>query len=465
MAKFASLLSTHFQHEPTSGQQLVFELLDEFMSNEQQQVFILRGYAGTGKTSVVSAITKSLTYIAYRSLLMAPTGRAAKVMANYSGRRAFTIHRLIYKQVVDEMSGLLSFDLQKNNAKRTVFIVDEASMLSDEGNYSGSSVFADLLQFVFADPSNKLLLVGDVAQLPPVGFQESPALKPFHLEGKYGLKVNSFELTEVVRQAEGSGILTNATRLRYEIQRASAQPKLQVGGYEDIYRMTGERLEDGLRYAYDKFGVEGTAIICRSNRSAVQYNQYIRRAIRFAEEEIEAGDFLMIVKNNYSILPDDAPAGFLANGDFVEVMKVINLEERYGFKFALLQLRLLDVERQLPFDAMVCLDTLYTHSPALTEEQFQQLQQAVKLDYQDESSEIKFREALRKDPYLNALQVKFAYALTCHKAQGGQWPAIFVDQGYLREDQVNAEWLRWLYTAVTRASEELFLMNFNEKFF
>ncbi|BDC98938.1 ATP-dependent DNA helicase [Persicobacter psychrovividus] len=467
MTKFASLLTSHFPHQPTAGQHQLFGLLDDFIREEQQQVFILRGYAGTGKTSVISALTKSLPSVAYRSVLMAPTGRASKVMANYAKRRAFTIHRLIYKQSVDEMTGSLYFELQKNNAKRTLFIVDEASMLNDDTGYQKGGLLQDLLQFVFADRSNRLLLVGDVAQLPPVGHSQSPALEHHHLESRYGFQVRQFELNEVVRQAEGSGILSNATMLRSMIQQNhGAGFRFQITGFEDIYRMTGQRLEDGLRYAYDKFGVEGTAIITRSNKSAVQYNQYIRRQIHFREEAIEAGDYLMIVKNNYSILPDDAPAGFLANGDFVEVMKVVNTEERYGLRFASLELRLLDVDGQLPFEAMVCLDTLTAETPAMPEDQFRQLQDQVQNDYFEEGlTKVKFKEALRKDPYLNALQIKFAYALTCHKSQGGQWPAVFVDQGYLREDQVNQEWMRWLYTAMTRAREELFMMNFNDKFF
>jgi exodeoxyribonuclease-5 len=404
--------------------------------------------------------------LGYRYVLMAPTGRVAKVMAGYARRAAFTVHKKIYKPKGEEgASTSLAFSRQKNYYKKTLFIVDEASMLSENAEFGGASLLSDLIRFVYEDASNRLVLVGDNAQLPPVHQLESKALDKDWLKEKYKLDVYETELTEVMRQEKESGILNNATNLREELVKKEFNIRFKTSGYSDIYRMTGERLEDGLRYAYDKFGTEDTIVICRSNRAAVQYNEYIRRSIFWQENEIEAGDYLMIVRNNYTFLPETAAAGFLANGDFVEVMKIVNFEELYGLRFATLELRLLDYPDQEPFEAKVILDTLHSHSPSLAQEDNRRLYQEVLMDYSDLASKTERMKAVRKDPYLNALQVKFAYALTCHKSQGGQWKAAFVDQGYLPDEQVDKEYIRWLYTAVTRAKSELYLVNFNAKFF
>ncbi|GAB3660949.1 ATP-binding domain-containing protein [Echinicola sediminis] len=440
--------------------------MDTFFDPEfdRKPTFILRGYAGTGKTSVIAAVVRSLPALNFKSLLLAPTGRAAKVMSAYSGRMGFTIHKIIYRPKNDEGGMGSGFDLQRNYYKNTVFIVDEASMLSDDA-LGGSNLLRDLILYVFQHPSNRLILIGDTAQLPPVGSKNSPALDGGYLSHHYGLDVLEAELTEVMRQQLDSGILYNATRLRSEVVKEQPVISFSAKGFPDFYKMTGERLEEGLRYAYDKFGVENTIIITRSNKTAVQYNQYIRRTIHFYEDEIAAGDILMIVRNNYTYMAESDKVSFLANGDFVEVTKVRSFEEVYGLRFATLELRLIDYPDEPFFEAKVILDTLYSASTSLENKESRELYRQVVEDYADVANKKEQREYIRKDPYLNALQVKFAYALTCHKSQGGQWNAVFVDQGYITEEQLDTEYIRWLYTAVTRATDELFLVNFNPKFF
>ena len=466
MAKPSEILINKFPFEPTSGQRGLFEMFDDFLLNKglTKPVLVLRGYAGTGKTTVVSAIVKTLPFFNYKYVLMAPTGRAAKVMSGYTNRTAFTIHKKVFQQTAEPGGGLV-FKRQKNYHKNTLFIVDEASMISNQSDFGKQGLLADLVDYVFSQEGNKLLLIGDVAQLPPVGSEESPALEADFLKATFKNDVNSIELTEVMRQEEASGILFNATNLRRQLLHEDVSIKLTTSRFEDIFKMTAEKLEDGLRYGYDKFGTENTVIICRSNKNAVQYNQYIRRVIQYREDELEAGDFLMIVRNNYHFLPENAPAGFLANGDFVEVLKIIRFEEYYGLRFADLSLRLLDYPEQEPFEAKVILDTLYSPEASLNDKTYKRLYDEVTADYADLSTKTERIKAIKKDPYLNALQVKFAYALTCHKSQGGQWDAVFIDQGYLTEEMVDREYIRWLYTAVTRATKELFLVNFHSRFF
>lgn len=466
MAKPSEIIATNFPFTPTAGQKQLFNLFDDFLLNKrkEQDVILIKGYAGTGKTSVVSALVKALPYFSKKHVLLAPTGRAAKVMSMYAQRSAFTIHKKIYKQMADPASGSLVFQKVKNYYKNTVFIVDEASMLSDQGFNGKESILEDLISYVFEESSNKMILIGDTAQLPPVGQADSPSLDPRYMASKYFLTVNECMLTEVMRQEEESGILFNATNLRDLLKKEVFKIKFKIAGYPDMFSMTGEKLEDGLRYAYNKYGIEDTIIICRSNKSAVQYNQYIRRTIHFYEQEIEAGDILMIVKNNYFYSPDEIASGFLANGDFVEVMKVVNFEDLYGLRFATLSLRLIDYPDSELFDAKVMLDTLHTATSSLPDDLVKDLYNQVGKDYEDETPKIQ-REMLKKDPYINALQIKYAYALTCHKSQGGQWKAVFVDQGFLKEDMIDKEYVRWLYTAITRATDVLFLVNFSGKFF
>jgi ATP-dependent exoDNAse (exonuclease V) alpha subunit len=466
LAKPSEILRSKFPFEPTKGQEQLFHLFDPFLLDKDQfkPTLVLRGYAGTGKTTIVSAVVKMLPSFGMRYVLMAPTGRAAKVMSSYSKRTAFTIHKKVFQQTAAPGGGL-KFKRQKNYHQNTLFIVDEASMISDHQEYGKKGLLAELMDYVFSQEGNRLLLIGDVAQLPPVGVTESPALEKAYLDSNFKTDVKRLEMTEVMRQVEGSGILYNATQLRKELGKESFQIKFATSRFKDIFKMTGERLEDGLRYAYGKYGVEDTAIICRSNKNAVQYNQYIRRAIQYREDELEAGDLLMVVRNNYTFLPEDTVAGFIANGDFVEVMKIIRFEEYYGMRFADLRLRMIDYPDLEPFEAKVMLDTLYTNEPSLKDDAYKALYDQVVEEYADVASKTERMKSIKKDPFLNALQVKFAYALTCHKSQGGQWSAVFVDQGYLTDEMVDREYLRWLYTAVTRAKEELFLVNFNTNFF
>ncbi len=466
LARPSELLRKNFPFEPTSGQASFFSKMDKFLllDSEQKPTFVLRGYAGTGKTTVISSLVKSLPKINMRSLLLAPTGRAAKVMSNYSDRAAYTIHKIIYKPKSDDGSLGGGFILQKNYYKETVFIVDESSMLADDGGMSGN-LLGDLISFVFHGSGNRLLLVGDTAQLPPVGSEFSPALESGYLLRHFRLDADQIELTEVMRQKLESGILYNATNLREQLKAEVPQVRINTSMFGDIFKMTGEKLEDGLRYAYGKFGTENTTIVTRSNKAAVQYNLYIRKLIHFYEDEISTGDLLMIVKNNYTYMAESEKVNFLANGDMAEVMKIRSFEELYGFRFATLELRLLDYPEEPQFEAKVILDTLYSPSPSLTRDEYRSLYTQVSEDYADVASKTERRELIRKDPFLNALQVKFAYALTCHKAQGGQWKAVFVDQGYLKEDQVDKDFTRWLYTAITRATDELYLVNFSPSFF
>lgn len=488
----AELLAKRFPFKPTPGQEQFFEQIGHFITPQEvehyRDCFLLRGYAGTGKTTLVGTLIKVLPRFGYKSVLLAPTGRAAKVMTNYAKKAAQTIHRKIYRQVAEPGSGSLAFQRQKNYHEDTLFIVDEASMISDEADFGGKGLLTDLIDYVFENPGNKLMLVGDTAQLPPVGRELSPALDRGFLASAFDMTVYEQELTEVMRQDEESGILYNATGLRLLLDGISATPKavgfdalvgdgsdstpaemppiqLNVRSFNDIYKMPLMKLEDGIRYAYDKYGRENTAIICRSNKTAVQYNQFVRRMIDQCEEELDAGDMLMIARNNYTVLDENSPAGFLANGEFAEVQKIRNKEEMHGFRFATVTLHLVDYEEQPDFDAKIMLDTLHTPVPSLTADQYKALYESVSKDYFYIKSKKERSEAIRRDPYLNALQVKFAYALTCHKAQGGQWSAVFVDQGFLPEGQVNDEFVRWLYTALTRATDEAFLMNFNPQFF
>ena len=466
MAKPSEILRSKFPFEPTQGQQALFKLFDDFLTDQTRNKpsLILRGYAGTGKTTIVSAVVKMLPFYQMRYVLMAPTGRAAKVMSGYAKRSAFTIHKKVFQQTAAPGGGL-QFKRQKNYHKDTLFIVDEASMISNYSEFGKKGLLEELIDYVFSQSGNRLMLIGDVAQLPPVGITESPALEKDYLAGTFKSDVDAIEMTEVMRQAESSGILYNATRLRNELSCEEPQIKFNTTSFKDIFKMTGERLEDGLRYAYDKYGVDNTAIICRSNKNAVQYNQYIRRSIQYREDELEAGDLLMIVRNNYTFIPDNSAAGFIANGDFVEVLKIKRFEEYYGLRFADLVLRMVDYPDQEPFEAKIMLDVLYAKEASLNDSDFKSLYEQVVEDYADIASKTERLKSIKKDPFLNALQVKFAYALTCHKSQGGQWDAVFVDQGYVTEEMIDREYLRWLYTAVTRATKELFLVNFHQRFF
>ena len=466
-------LLQQFSHQATQQQVEVFEILGEFLHTfAVESCFILKGYAGTGKTSIISALVKSLPRFHKRSVLLAPTGRAAKVMSAYSGRNALTIHKKIYRKK-NAVSLDMQFSLADNTHENTLFIVDEASMISNEGHSMFSNgLLHDLIEYVQSGENCTLMLVGDIAQLPPVGLETSPALDPEYMNAEFGLEIFSYEMTDVVRQDKNSGILYNATKIRNEIRLDEefaeySYPQFVTKSFKDIFRMNGERLIEGLHYAYDKFGIQNTMVICRSNKSANLYNQHIRNQILFRDEEITGGDIVMVVKNNYYWLQDndEKNTGFIANGDMAVIKKVSNVHEMHGFRFADLYLEFMDNNEGDAIRCRVLLDSLYVDSPNLPYEQQQKLYNSIAEDYQDIYAKKDRMEAIKKDPYYNALQIKFAYAITCHKAQGGQWPLVFIDQGYMNDDMLNTEFIRWLYTAITRATQELFLVNFNEKFY
>ena len=458
-----------FPHEPTGQQLELFDHLHTFLSSDNgDECFILKGYAGTGKTTVVGALVKALKYYNYKSVLLAPTGRAAKVITNYSGRKAFTIHKRIYRKK-SAMNIDDAFRLADNLATDTIFIVDEASMISDEsaGNMR-ETLLHDLVNYVYNTKNCKLMLVGDTAQLPPVGADNSPALDLKLMKSVFALDIFSFELTDVLRQEKDSGILFNVTAMRNIIRQGKiVTPKVITKGYKDVYRMTGERLEEGLNYAYNKYGYDGTLIVCRSNKNANLYNRQIRGRILLREEELTGGDQVMVVRNNYFWLQDqeEGSTGFIANGDIARIKKVRRFEEMYGLRFADVQLEFIDYAEDPVIDCKILLDTLYSEAPALPPTEQKRFFLEVMKDYDHIASRKAKFDELKLNPYYNALQIKFAYAVTCHKAQGGQWDAVFVDQGYLTEEMINMDFLRWFYTACTRASRELFLVNFNERFF
>lgn len=475
--QFVELISSRFPMQPTAQQDAALRRLADFLTDrgaEASGCFVLKGYAGTGKTTIISALVASLPALRMRSVLLAPTGRAAKVMSSYARRKAFTIHKKIYRKKV-ALSPDMVFGLADNPHTDTLFIVDEASMISnDRHTFNGRSLLEDLIRYVANGERCRLLFVGDTAQLPPVGLLQSPALDGQWLSRHFGLQAAAFELTDVVRQEKDSGILHNATAIRRQIQAATGKstdellpfPQFTVKGYPDIYRMTGEHLIEGLHYAYDKYGMESTMVICRSNKNANLYNQHIRNRILFREEELTGGDYIMVVRNNYFWLAAESDrAGFIANGDMAEVRRVRNVHEQHGFRFADVSLEFMDADETEPVDCRVMLDTLHTDSANLPQGDQQRLFEAVMADYADIADKKDRLAALKADPYYNALQIKFAMAVTCHKAQGGQWQAVFVDQGYMTEERLDVEFLRWLYTACTRATDELFLVNFHEKFF
>ncbi len=468
-----NLLLQQFAWAPTDQQKEVFLLLSEFLHTfSNTSCFILKGYAGTGKTTIISALVNSLPTLRKKSVLLAPTGRAAKVMGAYSGRNALTIHKKIYRKR-NVTSLQMDFELAENLHENTLFIVDEASMITTEGfSLFSSGLLSDLISYVQSGKNCCLIFVGDSAQLPPVGLSNSPALNPEFMQSEFGLDIHTYELTDVVRQEKGSGILFNATKIRNEIRfdEESPQytfPKFATKGFTDIFRMNGDKLIEGLHYAYDKFDIENCMVICRSNKSANLYNKHIRNQILFREEEITGSDRIMVVKNNYYWLQqhDEQHTGFIANGDMAVIRKVGNIHEMHGFRFADLYLEFMDNNEGDAIRCRVNLDSLHVDAPSLPHEQQQQLYESIAKDYADIAQKKDRLEAIKKDPYYNALQIKFAYAITCHKAQGGQWPLVFVDQGYMTDEMLNTEFLRWLYTGITRATRELFLVNFNEKFY
>ncbi len=455
---------------PTEDQSAALKKFASYIvENSNDIIFLMTGYAGTGKTSIISSLVKTLDLLRMKSVLLAPTGRAAKVLASYAGKPAFTIHKKIYRQKSTK-DGIGSFSLNRNLSRDTYFIVDEASMVSNvssESSIFGSGkVLDDLIEFVYSATDCKLILVGDTAQLPPVGSVVSPALDTTTLS-EYGFGLISCELRQVVRQSETSGVLMNATKIRQQVADSDlAKPSIDCVSYKDTVRLNGEDLIDELSVAYGSCGVEGTIIVVNSNKQANRYNQGIRNRIFFREEEISTGDLLMVVKNNYNVLrteDEDEGAGFIANGDIAEIRRIRKYEERYGFRFADMQLWFPDYELEL--EAKVMLDVLHLDSPALPQDRSKEFFLAVLEDYINIKTRQKQYEAVRNDPYFNALQVKFAYAVTCHKAQGGQWERVFIDQGMFNRTDISIEYLRWFYTALTRSTDKVYLVNFSDDFF
>jgi len=467
--KFYKLLSEKFPFSPTEVQDELLVLLSEFIyDNDDRKLFLLKGYAGTGKTTVIGTIVNNLWHAGLKSVLLAPTGRAAKVIANYSKRQAFTIHKKIYHPRKAKNGGI-SFVLQANKHTNTIFIVDEASMIPDRNAdakfFENGSLLDDLLFYVYSGKNCKLILIGDTAQLPPVKLEMSPALQAENLELQYDKNVLEIELDEVMRQHQDSGILANATQLRLLLEEYSSTNFKFDLKFPDIVRLTdGYDIEDALTTAYDNNGVEDTAFIVRSNKRANLYNQQIRGKIRGQENEIAAGDFVMVVKNNYFWLKDSSSAGFIANGDICEVLQIFNYKNLYGFKFAEVNLRMIDYPDQKPFETVILLDTLTSETPSLSYEDSNRLYEEVKKDYANEKSSYKQLLSVKKNQYFNALQVKFSYAMTCHKSQGGQWKTVFIEQPYLPNGP-EFSYYRWLYTAVTRAQEKLYLIGFQNDFF
>ena len=452
-----------FEHIPTAEQEHAIDVFSLFMTDRHEQtVMILRGSAGTGKTTLAAAVVKAMGSLKQKMVLMAPTGRAAKVFSLYAEHPAYTIHRRIYRQ--KSLEG--GFDLNYNSAQDTLYIIDEASMIANASNY-GDTPFAngqlldDLIQFVYNGRNCRMLLIGDRAQLPPVGEEESPALMSEVLCG-YGLHVHECDLNEVLRQSQESGILFNATRIR---EGGMVLPQIRLTGFEDITVVPGDELIESLSSSFSKVGIDETIVVTRSNKRANIYNQGIRNMVLGREEEITTGDQLMIVKNNYYwATANSQPStpnpqlSFIANGDHAVVRKVRNVHEQYGFHFAEVIMSFPDYD-DYELTAMVILDTLTSEAPALTRDQQEQLYLKVMEDYADIPLKRDRLKKLKEDKYYNALQVKFAYAATCHKAQGGQWTHVYIDQGYMTDDMLTTDYIHWLYTAFTRATEHLYLVN------
>ena len=462
---------SHFPHQPTDGQLSACEAMVEFLyDDDPMAAFVLSGYAGTGKTSLVSALIQSAPALRIKTLLLAPTGRAAKVLAGYSGQTAYTIHKKIY-QTYMAADGMVRMGRGKNKHKYTLFIVDEASMIGvADGGMGQRSLLEDLVDYVVEGDHCRLMFIGDEAQLPPVGAAESPALDLAYLRAFSHLKVHHYRLTEVVRQQHLSGILYNATLLRQRLTELAEgeQPDLplfDLEGCDDIVRLSGADLEEVLNQEYGDDRLEQVAVITRSNKRANLFNQEIRNRVLYREEEVNAGDYLMVVKNNYYWLDADSDMGFIANGDIIELLSVRNHQELYGFHFVDATLRFVDYPNAPHVDCKLLLETLHSESPSLTQEESRQLFETVAEDYADMPHKADRLKAIRQNPYYNALQVKFSYALTCHKTQGGQWETVIIDQGYLTDEMLDREYLRWLYTAVTRATQKVYLLNFEDKFF
>lgn len=464
---FLTKIQDNFPFNFTKDQKTALEEIVSFLSStENRRIFLLTGYAGTGKSSLIGSLVKTMTEFNQKTVLLAPTGRAAKVFSGYAGHSAFTIHKKIYRQksLTEEFSG---FSLSENLHKHTLFIVDEASMISNESSdysfFGTGRLLDDLIEYVYSGDGCRMILMGDTAQLPPVKQENSPALDADVLRS-YSLTVQQSTLTEIVRQAEESGVLTNATLLRNALRFDDTYnfPKLKVNTFSDVKRISGTELIEEISSAYSRDGMEESIVVSRSNKRVNTYNNGIRNSILYREEELSPGDLLMITKNNYFWVNAFENLDFLANGEFVEVVRVRRQEEMYGFRFADVLLRHKDYD--IEFDAKVNLDVLHTEVPGMTKEQNDVLFAAVSEDYADITQKRQRYKKMRENPYYNALLVKYGYAVTCHKAQGGEWQNVFLDTGYINKSYMGESFYRWLYTAITRSTKMLYLVNLPDDF-
>ena len=459
----------HFKLQPNAQQSELIEMLVEFArKRDERSLFVLKGYAGTGKTTVLGAYVKALGEFKVKTRLLAPTGRAAKVFSHKSNAEALTIHKQIYrrKSKVDLGSPM---SIQPNLFKNTIFIVDEASMIGDytlqnDGNVSSRNLLEDLFEYVYSGHNCKLILMGDTGQLPPVGADYSPALNVEYLENYFPLvNVSSYMLSEVLRQSEDSDILWNATKLRST--EWVDYPKFTLHKKGDLVRISGMELQEELESSFSNYGSEDTIIITRSNKRANEFNRQVRGRILWFEEELCSGDALMVVKNNYFWLGDDTRVGFIANGEIIQVKRIIKIENLYGFEFARVLVEFVDYQDLGDVELLIHTESLSAEGPALPRDRMKELFFEIERDYAHIREKKKRYEAILSDPYFNALQVKYAYAVTCHKSQGGQWSHVYIDQGYLTDEMLGPEYYRWLYTALTRATEKVFLVNFSDEFF
>lgn len=458
------ILNENFLFQPTEDQDKLLKILAKYIAdNEKQQILLIKGYAGTGKTTIIKTLINTLKILKQKSLLLAPTGRASKVMESYTQNPAFTIHKKIYK-IKKSGDVLGKFSLASNLFTNTYFIVDEASMIGDKSYdnsvFGSGDLLGDLITFVKQGKNCKLILIGDTAQLPPIGMEISPALNSYNLQ-TFGFDIAQIELTQVVRQSKESGILKNATSLRdIFAENKFISPKLNANNYNDIKTLSGEELIEEINNSYEKNGISETIVITRSNKRANIYNQGIRNKIFWYEDLISVGDYIMIVKNNYNWLNEDLKINFIANGDIARIEKIYKYYNRYNMRFADVKITLVDYDIEI--DTRILLDTLTSETASLSSTQNKEFFYSVLEDYNHISSKAKKYKAVRDDKFFSALQVKFSYAVTCHKAQGGQWKTIFIDHGYITDQMINKEFVRWLYTAITRATEKVFLVNFNK---
>lgn len=459
-------LLSDFQYAPTEGQKKLFHAFARFaVSDKSRCALLLRGYAGTGKTTSISLLVSVIEKLGFNYVLLAPTGRAARVLSTYSNRNASTIHRHIYyaKQL---RSGEGVFELKANELTNTIFFVDEASMIGHAQTEPFNDLLEDLISHVYSGEGCKLMLIGDTAQLPPVGTTYSPALNLDHLKSGYYLNIAEIELSEVIRQKEGSGILENATDLRQLITSEEAKlPRLRLDGFPDVERVQND-LHEFLENAFSAYGKDDMIVITRSNKRANLFNQQIRQRILWLEEEINAGDRMMVLKNNYFWLKGaEYTAGFIANGDTLEIRRVMGFEDRGKFRFCKAIVKMPDYPEMPEFETLLLCTTIWDNHASLPQEERMALARLIAEDYPELTDARQLKKAVKSDPYYNALQVKFSYAITCHKAQGGQWPCVFVDQGYITDEMAGVELNRWFYTAFTRAQEKLFLVGFEDQFF